>query len=190
MKSLKTVQKLAKAGRIISTIVFVFAVIGFAACAVCAVIAGAVGDRAIELLTDAVEKYGEKEITVTLEYLLTSLICGAVICAAEAVLAKFAEHYFKRELSDGTPFTFGGAAELKRLGLLAIFIPIGAYAAAGIVYGIMKLTYPELNEVSYSNGGTIMLGVMLLVGSCLCKLGAEQAERNAAPAETKPETEL
>ena len=189
MKSLKTVQGLAKAGRILSTIAFIFAVIGFVACVVCAVIAGVAGNKALDFIADAVRKYSNKEIAMTLEYLLTSLICGAMICAAEAVLAKFAERYFKRELADGTPFTFGGAAELKRLGLLAIFIPIGAYAAAGVFYGIMKLTYPELNEIHYSSGGTIMLGVMLLVGSCLCKLGAEK-EAAAPAAETQTENEL
>jgi len=191
MKSLKTVQGLAKAGRILSTIVFICSIVAGALCAIGALLTGIIGDGVIDFVNRHLVKFDEGAVTLTVEYMLTALICGVIICACEAVLSKFAINYFKRELKDGTPFTLGGAAELKRLGLLAIFIPIGAYAAAGIVYGVMKLTYPELNEVSYSSGGTIMLGVMLLVGSCLCKLGAEQAEGNAAATEeARPENEL
>lgn len=192
MKSLKVCQGLAKAGRILSTIVFICAIIGFVGCVVGAVVLGVVGaDKYASLIEFAEKAIGEK-LAVSLQTALTAAVCGAIVCAGEAVLSKFAERYFKRELKDGTPFTLGGAAELKRLGLLAIFIPIGAYAAAFICYAIMAYALADVSKFdSFSSGGTIMLGVMLLVASCLCKLGAEQAERNAAATEeARPENEL
>ena len=49
-------------------------------------------------------------------------VCGwLIVCAGQAVLAKFAETYFKNKLQAGTPFTFGGAKELLRLGVM--FLP-------------------------------------------------------------------
>ena len=44
---------------------------------------------------------------------ITAALSGwMVICAGEAVLAKFAEVYFKNELTAGTPFTLAGAKEM------------------------------------------------------------------------------
>ena len=60
------------------------------------------------------------EVKAYLQAFMKRKILIAGICAGEAVLAKFAEHYFKRELTDGTPFNLGGAKELMRLGILTI----------------------------------------------------------------------
>lgn len=191
MKSLKTVQGLAKAGRILSTIVFICSIVAGALCAIGAMLTGIIGGGMVDFVNRYLVKFDEGVTALTADYMLTALICGVIISAGEAVLSKFAINYFKRELKDGTPFTLGGAAELKRLGLLAIFIPIGAYAAAGIFYGIMKLTHPDLAEINFSGALTILTGALLLTGSCICKLGAEQAEGNAAAAEeAQPENEL
>ena len=182
MKSLKTVQTLAKVGRVLSLIVFVCSIIGFVGCVVGAVVLGVVGADKYASLIEFAEKASGEKFAVSLQTALTAAVCGAIVCAGEAVLSKFAERYFKRELNDGTPFTCGGAAELRRLGLLAIFIPIGAYAAAFICYTIMAYALADVSKFdSFSGGGSISIGVMMLVASCLCKLGAEQAERNAAP---------
>ena len=43
----------------------------------------------------------------------TTMTVGMVFCAAEAILSKFAELYFKNELADGNPFTLHGAKELR-----------------------------------------------------------------------------
>lgn len=184
MKSLRTIRKLSKLGRILSTIVFIFSVIGFAACTVGAVVTACIGANLNGFFADIAKKVSEKEVSVTFEAVLSTLICSAVICAGEAVLSKFAEHYFKRELADGTPFDLGGAAELKRLGLLTILIPIGASTLAFMAHAIMKLVYKDLPDFDYSNGTTIMLGVMMLVGSVLCKYGAEK-DAAAAPQQSE-----
>ena len=64
-------------------------------------------------------------------------VCGwLIVCAGQAVLAKFAETYFKNKLQAGTPFTFGGAKELLRLGVLTLVIPTGCSVLGSIAEGI------------------------------------------------------
>ena len=82
-------------------------------------------------------------------------VCGwLIVCAGQAVLAKFAETYFKNKLQAGTPFTFGGAKELLRLGVLTL-------------------------DLSFDNGASIVLGVMFLPGSLPCRYGAELTQQDA-----------
>lgn len=77
-------------------------------------------------------------------------ICGwLIVCAGQAVLAKFAETYFKNKLQAGTPFTLG-----RREGAAAL-------------------------DLSFDNGASIVLGVMFLPGSLLCRYGAELTQQDA-----------
>ena len=69
---------------------------------------------------------------------MQAALCGwLIVCAGQAVLAKFAETYFKKnELQAGTPFTLGGAKELLRLGVLTLVIPTGCSVLGSIAEGI------------------------------------------------------
>ena len=60
------------------------------------------------------------------------------VCAGEAVVAKFAEIYFKNELQAETPFTIGGAKELQRLGILVIAVSVFCNAAGVLVEGVIS----------------------------------------------------
>ena len=108
---------------------------------------------------------------------LTSLypaMTGAMIlCIGQTVLAKFAETYFRYELTAGTPFTQDGAKELLRLGTLTICIPLGCLIVAEIVSGIMAgfLNCDDLLKIE--NGGSVTMGVMFIIMSVLCRYGAE-----------------
>ena len=104
------------------------------------------------------------------------MAAGMILCAGEAVLAKFAEHYFKRELADGTPFDLGGAKELMRLGILAICIPIGVQMIAEIVYAVMEQTMQGVAALQLDNTGSVTLGIMFIVLSLICRYGAELHE--------------
>lgn len=73
------------------------------------------------------------------------------------MLAKFAEHYFKRELADGTPFDLGGAKELMRLGILAICIPIGMQMIAEIVYAVMEQALHGVAPFQSDYSGSVAL---------------------------------
>ena len=98
MRSLKTIQKLSSLGSILSKIAFVLSVVGFCGC-----IAGLIGLR---FGSDAVLKLGNIRLhgLIANEYgraaeSVAAALCGWVfVCAGKAVLAKFAECYFKNEL--------------------------------------------------------------------------------------------
>lgn len=107
--------------------------------------------------------------------------CGWVfVCAGKAVLAKFAECYFKNELRAETPFTLAGAKELQRLGILALAIPLGSSLlgsiAEGLAAGLLNTETATAAELYFDNEASLVLGLMFLLGSLLCRYGAEQKE--------------
>jgi hypothetical protein len=176
MKTLNTLQTLSKIGKILSTVVFVICIVGGCLC-----VAGIVS----LLVIPEGFKIGDVTIaglirdkagwSVTTCYAAMSI--GIVLCAGEAVLAKFAERYFRNERKAGTPFTFDGAKELMRLGILAICISIGTAIVAGVIYGVFKLVAEDMNEFDLHLGTSVGIGVLMVVGSLLCRHGAEIAEK-------------
>lgn len=105
--------------------------------------------------------------------LYTTMAVGMVFCAAEAVLSKFAELYFKNELADGNPFTLRGAKELMRLGILTIAIPLGTVIVSSIGVSIADNFFLEIEKLSYDGYSSVGLGIMMIVSSLLCRYGAE-----------------
>jgi len=104
-----------------------------------------------------------------------------ILCIGQTVLAKFAETYFRNELTAGTPFTVDGAKELLRLGILTICIPLGCLIVSEIVSGIMAgfLNCDDLLKIE--NGGSVTMGVMFIIMSVLCRYGTElEMEKNSA----------
>lgn len=175
MRSLKTIQKLSSLGSILSKIAFILSVVGFCGC-----IAGLIGLR---FGSDAVLKLGNIRLHGLLanEYgraaeSVAAALCGWVfVCAGKAVLAKFAECYFKNELRAETPFTLAGAKELQRLGILALAIPLGSIAE-GLAAGLLNTETATAAELYFDNEASLVLGLMFLLGSLLCRYGAEQKE--------------
>lgn len=115
------------------------------------------------------------------------IICAAlsgwlIVCAGEAVLAKFAEIYFKNELKAETPFTFDGAKEQLRLGILTLAIPTGCAVVSEIVTGIvgsfMHVSKDIAADLYFDNESSIVLGIMFIVMSVLCRYGAELSANN------------
>ena len=174
-KTLHTIQKVAKLGKILSTIIFVICIVAAALC-----VAGAI----------CWEEFGEFEITVLGGVTISSLVesetgmtggvvtacaAGVVLLLGEIILSKAAQKYFKHELEIGTPFTMEGAKELKKLGIKTILIPIISYAVAGITWFVFK-RYLQMGGGEYDQEITINLGlgIMFIIGSLLCKLGAQQ----------------
>ena len=124
MKTLKTIQTLAKIGKVLSCIAFIFACIGFGGSVVGA-LSAAFGGFAIKLGGVTIyDLFGGARYS-ELEGVCAALLGWMIVCAGEAVVAKFAELYFKRELAAGTPFTLSGAKELTRLGILTLAVPTG-----------------------------------------------------------------
>ncbi len=175
MKTLKTIQVLAKIGRILSKIIFVFCIVGFCFC-VAGIVSLAIGAETLKLGDVTIGGLIENSSGTSLPTLYASMAVGIVFCAAEAVLCKFAEVYFKNELADGTPFTLRGAKELLRLGILTAALSLGAVIVCSAGVGAAAHTYPELEKLTISEYSSVGLGAAMIVASLLCRLGAEQAE--------------
>ena len=180
MKTLNTLQVLAKIGRILSMITFIVSIVCGAFC-----IAG-IFDLLI-FPTGGIRLFGltirglmEKNADVELPTVYAAMTCGIFLCAGEAVTAKFAERYFANELKAGTPFTLDGAKELMRLGILAVCISVGTTILAAIVCALFKLASKDVSELNIGNGASVGIGVMLIVGSLLCRHGAEVTEKPEA----------
>lgn len=180
MKSLNTIQKLSKIGKVLSKIAFIFSVIGFCGCiagllSLCFENSSLIKIGGVTLHGLISEEYGYniKSITATLPGWM-------IVCAGEAVLAKFAEIYFKNEFRAETPFTFAGAKELLRLGILTLTIPTGCAVIGsiieGIIAGLMKVEKAAAMDLYLDKESSIVLGIMFILGSLLCRHGAELRE--------------
>lgn len=180
MKSLNAIQKLSKIGKILSKIAFIFAIVGFCGC-IAGLISLCAGNGSIIKL-GGVTLHGliSAEYGYNVESIAATLSGWLIICAGEAVLAKFAEVYFRNELNAETPFTIAGAKELMRLGILTIAIPVGSAIAAsiaeGIIAGIMQVERAAVMDMYFDNDASIVLGIMFILGSLLCRYGAERRE--------------
>mgnify|MGYP004667893927 CR=1 FL=1 len=180
MKSLNAIQKLFKIGKILSKIAFIMSVIGFCGCIVGIISLSfgnggliKIGGVTLHNLVNSDYGYNIKSITATLSGWL-------IVCAGEAVPAKFAELYFKNELKAGTPFTAEGAKEIKRLGILTLTIPVGCAVTGSIIEeiiaGFLKIEKAAALDMYFDNEPNIVLGVMFIITSLLCSYGAELIE--------------
>lgn len=176
MKSLKQIQTLSKIGKVLSKIVFIGSIVGCCGC-----IAGLLGmifGNAAAMKIGGVTLHGLMANNgVNLKSVIPVLAGSCIVFAGGAVLAKFAERYFKNELCSGTPFTLDGANELMRLGILKISISLGCAIAAHIVQeiiaGLLNVTADAAGEFSYSSEGAVAMGIVFMIVSVLCRYGAE-----------------
>ena len=179
-KNCKVLQKLAKIGKILSKVAFVFSIIGICGCLVGLLsnIFGSgkvfkIGGITIYSLLADFDAYNVKSISAT-------LVAWLIVCIGQAVLAKFAELYFRNTEASGTPFTQAGAKELRRLGILMMIIPIGFAVLAeiiqGIMTGFMNVGADGWSELNFDNEASVIVGVMFVVGSFICGYGAELLE--------------
>ena len=181
MKTLQIIQTISKIGRIVSKVIFVCCIVGFCLCIVG--IAGlAIGSPALRLGDVTLEGILQQEANTTTGTLYTTMAIYAIVCAAQAVLAKFADRYFTRELADGTPFTLDGAKELLRLGILSVCIPVGTQIVVQIVQTILVRALTDVDAQTPEMAGSVTLGVMVIVAALLCRYGAELLRENASPA--------
>jgi len=188
MNTLKTIQTLSKIGRILSKIVYICCVVGFCVCIV-GIISLGLGGEVFKLGGVTIHSIIESHSHMSMPALYTAMAVGIVLCAAEAVLSKFAEIYFKNELADGTPFTMRGAKELMRLGILTISIPLGMVIVCSIGVAIADNFFPEIEELSLDGYSSVGLGVMMIVSSLLCRYGAETSGGKDSPeSEEHPES--
>lgn len=176
MKTLNTIQIISKIGRVLSTIVFICCIVGAAGCVVGMLCIPLAETGAIRIGGTSIRSLAENRSGMELNGLYPLLAGAMIVAIGEAVTAKFAEMYFKRELVAGTPFTASGAKELKRLGILTICVPLGALILAQIVSGVIA-GFIDCGEAFNMDGGdSVALGVMFIFMSLICRYGAELEE--------------
>ena len=168
MKSLKTIQTLAKIGKVISKIVYICCMIGFIACAV-GTVAIAIGGNAITL----------NETTTSIGTTVASLVAGLILCTGEYVVARMAYRYFDNELTAGTPFTFEGAKEMMHLGISVIWITVVSSILAQVAQAIISAIMKNVDALTLDCGVSVAMGVMLIVMSLFCRYGAELMKNQA-----------
>lgn len=189
-KSLKTVQTVCKVCKVLAEIAFVLLIVGAVLMLAAAIFTGTGNFDALVssggvVLDDMLQQTG-----VTQDYMVAVFVCLTIMLAAEAVVAKFINVYFKHELKAGTPFTFEGAKEMLRLGIITIAVPVGASLVATIVFGIMAAGSGLDREFNFEI--SLGLGLMFLALSPLLKHGtelrlrAQYAEEKLAETEVKP----
>ena len=177
MKSLQTIQKFSKIGKILSKMAFIISVISFCGC-IAGILSMSLGNGSlIKLGGVTLHKLISEEYGYNIKNITATLSGWLVVCAGEAVLAKFAEAYFQNELKAETPFTLAGAKKLLRLGILTIAVPTGCAVAGsiveGIITGFMKVEKAAAMDMYFDNEASIVLGIMFILGSLLCRCGAE-----------------
>lgn len=188
-KSLSTVQKICKVCKVLAEIAFVLFVVIVALMLAAAIFTGTGNFDALLLSGGVVLDDMLQQTGVTQDYMVAVFVCLTIIIAAEAVVAKFINVYFKHELKAGTPFTFEGAKEMLRLGIITIAVPVGASVISAIYLTVVTADSGDWNfSVKISLG----MGLMFLALSPLLKHGtelrlrAQYAEEKLAETEVKP----
>ena len=187
-KTLKHIQTLAKVGKVLSTIVFVFCIVG----AVGSVI-GLISLGMTSIVTFRIEDMSfldwmKEETKLAIGDLYAAISGGLVECLVGIVLASMAMKYFKSELQDGTPFTVQGAKRLMRLGLWEIFLPLGSGIIVSLIQTILNFMMDHTDQVKFDNSSSLAIGIAMLICALLCRFGAEKdewANQRVAAAEAK-----
>ncbi len=183
-KTLGRIQGLMKFGRVISIIVLVCAVLGMIGCAIGGVALYATSDVAIEALdgsgSTTVGELVTDETMVSMEFVYYALIVAFLVCMTEVIISDRIAKYFKFEINEGTPFTFEGAKKLKKVGILAIILPIIVEIISLVGAMILLANTPELitdsssTEITYAS--SIGMGIVILLFALIFKHGAELNE--------------
>ena len=180
MKSLSTIQALAKAAKIISTILFVCAIVGLCLSAA-GMLSMLLGFEAFKIGDTTIEGLIPEAASISDGNLYALLSQGILVSTIVIILTAFAKRYFKRELADGTPFTFAGAKELLRLGILGTVLPLAADMVMTLLSTVLEKKLPGFSTGGINVTAWAAVGVALIVMSCLCKYGAElQSEQPQA----------
>lgn len=190
-KSLKTIITLTKIAKVLSMIMFVLLIIGLACMLLTLLFIPAMTEMLKNVDWETFSQnfsadefaafkavFGSFDPQNIASWASKALICGAIICAAQAVVAFMAYRYFKRVLEAGTPFTFNGADELKVLGIVSLCVSFGLSIVSSIIMS-------GVQQFELSLGSGLAPGIAFLVVSVIFRHGAELREK-AEPAAALP----
>lgn len=197
-KTLNSIQKISKIGKVISIIVLVCAIIGMVCCAIAATVLITMGNVIIEtpeireMFENAMNEtdLSAKEFAMELNRIAAIVIVGFISCLAEVILSNGAVKYFKFELAEGTPFTFAGAKKLKKLGILNIVLSVVCAIIATFVVEIVfnRSVLFGSDSVNINYYSSIGVGIMMLIFALIFKHGAEIVEKQKSTQVQAPQT--
>lgn len=171
MKSLHTIQKTFQVFGVLSKIAMILSFVwaGLAAIGLLFVVVWQTGGNVVGL---ELEQLLELSETTTLTQMTGVLLADLIFALTDGILFAFALRYFKAEQAAGTPFTNHGADQIRNLGIKTIVMPLVAMVLGGIMYAIFDVTV----NPDWSNGGSIVIGVVLILASLVFRYGAELEE--------------
>lgn len=175
MNSLEILQKLAKIGKILSKIAYIFALVGGGGCLIAAVLLPLGAGEWLKLGGVTIQGILSRGIGIPQAWM--TVAGGAIACGGQVVLAKNAIDYFTHELEAGTPFTLAGAKELQQLGILTIWVPLACAIPVGVLRVVAEQVLNTELQVSLGIDGSVTLGIVFLIVSLLCRCGAELSEK-------------
>lgn len=175
MKSLKITQTIFKIAKIAAEIAFVCCIVGFCFCGI-GIICYALGAEAIKIGGVTLKPFLQTEAAATDGYVYLSMIAGMVFTSTEAFLAKYALGYLKGEIADGTPFTFNGARELFKHGIITIVVSVIEVVLVGIAKRVVVKTIGDVGDFAFSGATTVGTGILFLFLSAVFKCGAESIQ--------------
>lgn len=186
MKSAKALAALTKIARVLSKIIFICAIVGASLC-LCALLSLLLGIGTLRLHGISIHSLIQQNAGVSAGTLYAAATVGALLCTGAGVLAKFAELTFLHALANKTPFCRKTAKELMRLGILTVAIPLGTQTICAGVHSLFSLRFSEVAPLSLSCDSSVALGVMFLILSLICSVGAQQLPSAAKPGPTEPQ---
>ncbi len=170
MRSLQIVQTATKIFKILALVGMILSFVG----AAFALLGGGLILSLPNLLgtefLDSVLELGETE-QLDIHGAGFTAIAGAVVAAAQGIVLVFAYSYLKRACEDGTPFTHGGAEQLKKLGILTLVVPFCGLVVASCITLVGGTT--EGLDITTDIG----LGIGMIVLSYLYDYGASLEDR-------------
>lgn len=164
MKDISGIQKLCRVlKRILNTVSVVFYL--FLTAVVSAIALWLIfGKRYLNGETTVFYMILEAIDNANFESTLVLLMSDLVYCIGKITVLRLAVSYLKRELSDGTPYTRGGARKLRSVGIGIVAASFASQIAILTLCGIYSLTSVYRIEV-----GTVIVGVLLIFFSLVLK---------------------
>lgn len=170
MNTLKTIQKVLHAAKIVCRILFICCIVSVCLCAAGAV-SLAMDAPTLKIGGVSIAGLVGKEEGVSREGMVTLCLSGACQAVALGALAWLGKSYFRREEKDGTPFNRESAVQLRHLGYHCIWVPLAAQVVAEVI-----CTNLPGNTISM-NSDPASWGLMLIFLSLICQYGAEVSEK-------------
>ncbi|GEM_PF-6117440 len=185
MKAAKVISAVAKVSCLIGIILFSLGIVGSVflysqTASINALLADPQFDAAIEEVFEGSDGYGDFVLSYVLNNadalvnnLLNFSVISLFICIVGFVLGRENYHYYKAVTLAGTPFTYEGAEELKKLGIHVILYNIGASFICGIVESVLTLVLSGLFPISSAYAFAFpVLGFIYLFLSLVFRYGA------------------